>query len=350
MSIYELILSMLMSFVIAYFSIPLVIKIAYRIGAIDQPDQRKVHEKAIPRLGGLAIFTAFMFCMLFIVKVSGPFLGIIIGGFVIFLVGMLDDIYQISPWLKLIGQCIAAAIAMYSGVMVHFLTNPFDGMLGLGYLSYPLTFLWIVGISNAINLIDGLDGLAAGVSGIAAITMGIVAVLQGQIMVFIVAMILVSSIAGFLPYNFHPARIFMGDGGSNFLGFVLSCLAIMGLAKSAAIIALFVPILILGIPIFDTFFAIIRRIYNKKPIFMPDKAHLHHRLMAIGYSHQKSVMIIYGISGFFGTVAIGLTFINNPKAMLVLALLLILIVLGAEKIGMRTGETPARARARMAEQ
>ncbi|MEA1961831.1 MAG: MraY family glycosyltransferase [Bacillota bacterium] len=339
MSTSNLTYAVVSAFVIAYFSMPLVIRFAHRIGAIDQPDPRKVHQNAMPRLGGLAIFTAFLISMLFIVKVSGPFTGIILGGIIIFLVGMLDDVFQLSPWVKLIGQCIAAVVAMHFGVMVHFVTNPFDGMLGLGYLSLPITFLWIVGITNAINLIDGLDGLAAGVSAIAAATMGVVAFLQGQHMVFITAMVLVAAIAGFLPYNFHPARTFMGDSGSNFLGFVLGCLAIAGMAKSAAIISLFVPIVILGIPIFDTSFAIIRRIHNKAPIFMPDKAHLHHRLMAIGLSHRKAVLCIYGISGFFGGVAIILTKINNPKAMLVLAVLLLVVVIGAEKIGMRTGES-----------
>ena len=340
MPIYRLALTLIVACAIAYFSMPYVIKIAHRLGAVDQPDQRKVHNHIMPRLGGLAIFSAFIIVMLVGVQVSRPIIGIIVGGCVIFVVGMLDDIYQLPPWGKLIGQSIAAGIAIYFGVVVSFVTNPFDGLLDLGYLGMPLTFLWIVGISNAINLIDGLDGLAAGVSGIAAATIGFVAYSQGQESVFIVAFILVAAILGFIPYNFHPARTVMGDGGSNFLGFILGCLAIMGLTKSTAIISLFVPIVILGIPIFDTFFAIIRRINNKAPIFMPDKSHLHHRLMAIGCSHRGSVLIIYGISSFFGIMAIVLSYVNRPKATLVLSLLLLLIVVGAEKIGMCTGEKP----------
>ncbi len=350
MPVMKLFIAIMVSFVIAYLSMPLVIKFAHRIGAIDQPDKRKVHNTAMPRLGGLAIFIAFVFSMLFIVKVSGAFTGIILGASIVFLVGMLDDVFQLSPWVKLIGQCVAAFVAIQFGVLVHFVTNPFDGMVGLGYLSMPITFLWIVGITNAINLIDGLDGLAAGVSAIAAATLGIVAFLQGQTMVFAGAMILVASIAGFLPYNFHPARTFMGDSGSNFLGFVVACLAITGLAKSAAVISLFIPIVILGIPIFDTSFAIIRRMYNKAPIFKPDKAHLHHCLMAMGCSHQKAVLVIYGISSFFGLVAVVLTRLNNPKASLVLAVLLLLVVIGAEKIGLRTGETKKVTRSQAVEQ
>ena len=176
-------------------------------------------------------------------------------------------------------------------------------------------------------------------SAIAAATMGIVSLLHGQTAVAITAFILVAAIAGFLPYNFHPARTFMGDGGSNFLGFVLACLAIMGTAKSAALISLFVPIVILGIPIFIPF-AIIRRIYKRAPIFMPDKDHLHHRLMALGMSHRRSVLIIYGISAFFGGVAVTLSFITSPKASLLLALLLLAIVIGADRIGMFTGQPP----------
>ncbi|HQD90697.1 MAG: MraY family glycosyltransferase [Syntrophomonadaceae bacterium] len=340
MSTLMYIIIVLSAFVVAYFSTPLAIKAAYKLGAIDKPDQRKVHNQTMPRLGGLAIFLAFMIVTLISSWGNAAFYGILAGGLIVFLVGMLDDMYQLSPWVKLLGQCLAAAVAMYFGVIVHFVTNPFDGLLALGYLSLPLTFLWIVGVTNAINLIDGLDGLAGGVSAIAAATMGIVSLLHGQTAVAITAFILVAAIAGFLPYNFHPARTFMGDGGSNFLGFVLACLAIMGTAKSAALISLFVPIVILGIPIFDTFFAIIRRIYKRAPIFMPDKDHLHHRLMALGMSHRRSVLIIYGISAFFGGVAVTLSFITSPKASLLLALLLLAIVIGADRIGMFTGQPP----------
>ncbi|MGB4303673.1 MAG: MraY family glycosyltransferase [Syntrophomonadaceae bacterium] len=340
MSTFMYIIIVLSAFVVAYFSTPLAIKAAYKLGAIDKPDQRKVHHQTMPRLGGLAIFLAFMIVTLISSWGNAAFYGILAGGLIVFLVGMLDDMYQLSPWVKLLGQCLAAAVAMYFGVIVHFVTNPFDGLLALGYLSLPLTFLWIVGVTNAINLIDGLDGLAGGVSAIAAATMGIVSLLHGQTAVAITAFILVAAIAGFLPYNFHPARTFMGDGGSNFLGCVLACLAIMGTAKSAALISLFVPIVILGIPIFDTFFAIIRRIYKRAPIFMPDKDHLHHRLMALGMSHRRSVLIIYGISAFFGGVAVTLSFITSPKASLLLALLLLAIVIGADRIGMFTGQPP----------
>lgn len=344
MPFYTSAFTLVSAFVIAYFSMPLVIRLAYRLGAIDQPDKRKVHQTAMPRMGGLAIFSAFIIVMLLLVKVSGPFTGIVIGASLVFIVGLLDDIYQLSPWVKLLGQIIAASVAIYCGVIIHFVNNPFDGMLALGYLSIPLTFLWIVGITNAINLIDGLDGLAAGVSSIAALTMGVVALMQGQPMVAITAFVLVAATLGFLPYNFHPARTFMGDSGSNFLGFTLACLAVTGVAKSTAVISLLLPIVILGIPIFDTFFAIFRRIYKKAPIFMPDKDHLHHRLLKLGFPHRTTVLIIYGISGFFSLTAIALSWLNNPKATLILALLLLFVVIGANRIGMLTGKAKVPVR------
>ena len=338
MSIYMSALILVSAFAIAYFLTPPVIRLAHRLGAIDEPNKRKVHQTAMPRMGGLAIFLAFMLCMLLGVKVSGSYTGIVIGSVIIFVVGLLDDIYQLSARVKLVGQIVATAVAIYFGVVINFVSNPFDGMMSLGYLSIPLTFLWIVGITNAINLIDGLDGLAAGVAGIAGVTMGIVALMQGQSVTALVSFILVAAILGFLPYNFHPARTFMGDCGSNFLGFVLACLAVTGVAKSTAVISLIIPIVILGIPIFDTFFAIFRRIYKKTPIFMPDKDHLHHRLLKMGYSHQTTVLIIYAISAFFAFTAIALSWFDNPKATLVLAFLLLLMVIGANRIGMLTGQ------------
>lgn len=347
MPFYTWAIALVSAFVVAYFSMPLVIKLAYRLGAIDQPDKRKVHQTAMPRMGGMAIFAAFVIVMLLLVKVSGPYAGIILGASLVFIVGLLDDIYQLSAWTKLLGQIIAASVAIYFGVVIQFVNNPFDGMLALGYLSIPLTFLWIVGITNAINLIDGLDGLAAGVSTIAAFTMGIVALMQGQQMVAITAFVLAAAILGFLPYNYHPARTFMGDSGSNFLGFTLACLAVTGVAKSTAVISLLLPIVILGIPIFDTFFAIFRRIYKKTPIFMPDKDHLHHRLLKLGFPHKTTVLIIYGISALFSLSAIVLSWLSNPKATLILPLLLLLlVVIGASRIGMVTGQAKIPARVR----
>ena len=340
MPTYSIIIAIVTAALIAYFCVPLAIRVALRIGAMDEPNQRKVHQVAMPRVGGIAIFLAFFLSVLIFIPKSAQINGLIIGAAIIFIAGLLDDVFNLPAWVKLIPQLLAASIAVYSGIVVSFVTNPFNGMVNLGYLSIPITLIWIVGITNAINLIDGLDGLAAGVTAIAGCTMGIVTLLNGQTVAAVMAFILVASTIGFLPYNFYPARTFMGDCGSNLLGFVLGCLAVLGLAKSAAIISLFIPIVILVIPIFDTFFAIVRRIYNKTPIFSPDKDHLHHRLMGMGFSHQNSVLIIYGISCFFGVIAVVISTISSPKATLVLSLLLLLIVLGAFKIGLATGGKP----------
>lgn len=337
MSSFQQILAVAVAFALALAGTPLVIRLAHRAGAVDQPDERKVHQVAMPRIGGCAFFLAFMISTVFILKVPAPYTGIVLGGAIIFIVGLLDDVYQISPWLKLLGQCLAAVVAMSFGVVVYFVTNPFEGMFLLGNLALPLTFLWIVGITNAINLIDGLDGLAAGISAVAATTMGVVALLQGLDLVFMVAMVLVAALIGFLPYNFHPAKTFMGDCGSNFLGFVLAGLAVCGMTKSTAVISLIIPIIILGIPILDTLFAIVRRLNNRTPIFRPDKDHLHHRLMALGFSHRNTVLVIYAISAFFGALAIVFSLTNMTRVSLLLALVLIIVVLLAEKIGLRTG-------------
>lgn len=333
-----------MAFAAAYICVPLAKALAFRVGAIDQPDARKVHSRPMPRLGGAAIVAAFTLAVLLLVDLRPPYTGILLGGLLVFAVGALDDVLGLSPRVKLAGQLAAAAAAVAGGVNVSFISNPFDGIFYLGKLGVPLTMLWLVGITNAVNLIDGLDGLAAGVSGIAALTMGIIALDQGQAAVACLAFILAGAVAGFLPFNFHPARIFMGDAGALFLGFTLACLAVVGLAKSAALISLFIPIVILGIPVMDTLCAIVRRVNKKAPIFRPDRDHLHHRLLALGYSHRGSVLVIYGVSVFFGAVAIVLTRVSSPQATLILSLLLLLIVLGAGRVGM-VNPRPGAARA-----
>ncbi|SHG44787.1 UDP-GlcNAc:undecaprenyl-phosphate GlcNAc-1-phosphate transferase [Thermosyntropha lipolytica DSM 11003] len=337
------ILVIILAFIISFVAVPLSIKLAFALGAIDNPNPRKVHERTMPRLGGLGIFVAFMLGMLFMPDLAFPFRGIIYGGIIIFIVGLLDDLFKLKAWIKLIGQMAAAAVAVYCGITVNFVTNPFDGMLNLGILSIPVTLLWIIGVTNAINLIDGLDGLAGGVSLIAAGTLGAIALLKGNMPVFYASFLLVGAILGFLPYNFHPARTFMGDGGSNFLGFVLACLAVSGTAKGATAISLFLPIVVLGIPIFDTFFAIVRRVNRGVPIFKPDRDHLHHRLLALGLSHRGCVLVIYGISAVFAGVAVVLSLTSSPKALWVLGAFLVLVIIAAERIGLFRGEVRVEA-------
>jgi UDP-GlcNAc:undecaprenyl-phosphate GlcNAc-1-phosphate transferase len=327
----------IIAFVLAYLLMPVIIKLAFRIGAVDQPNARKVHSQPMPRLGGAGIFIAFIVIVGATLSLDRTLIGILLGGTVVFLVGVLDDIYHLSPWAKLAAQIAAALIAVYCGVRVDVMTNPFDGVFELGVLSIPLTLLWIIGITNAVNLIDGLDGLAAGVCAIAAITIGIVAWKGNQVVIAYVALVLTGAIIGFLPHNFHPARIFMGDSGSMFLGFILACLSVSGLAKGATLISLCIPVIILGIPVFDTLFAIIRRVNNQKPIFGADKDHLHHRLMEMGMSHQMSVIVIYFVSALLGGAAVVMAYVSSPKALLVLAAVLIMMIIGARRVGIIGG-------------
>ncbi|SEC33683.1 UDP-GlcNAc:undecaprenyl-phosphate GlcNAc-1-phosphate transferase [Paenibacillus sp. GP183] len=321
---------------------PLVKKFAFWVGAVDAPNHRKVHTRIMPRLGGLAIFLAFVGAYFVISPALEAFysdagLGILAGGFVIVLTGALDDRFQLSPKWKLLGQIIAAFIVVSFGLKIDLVNIPFgETNLDIGWLSIPITILWIVGVSNAINLIDGLDGLSAGVSGIATITILILALMMPNVTVVLLSVILLGSIVGFMFYNFHPAKIFMGDSGALFLGFALATLSIMGF-KQAAVVSLLIPIMILGVPLSDTFFAIMRRYVNKMPISAPDKSHLHHCLLQLGFSHRTTVLIIYGIALVFGGCAVVCSVLLSQEmtwvVTLVMVALLLVILLGAEALG-----------------
>lgn len=263
--------------------------------------------------------------------------GILVGGSIIVLIGALDDRFELSAKIKLIGQLIAAAIVVIGfGLQVEFINLPFGNvftMYDMEWLSIILTILWIVGVTNAVNLIDGLDGLAAGVSGIAIATTLVLAVLMGNVMVILLCAALLGSVVGFLFFNFHPAKIFMGDSGALFLGFSLASLSILGF-KTATIASFIVPIMILGVPISDTLFAIIRRVIHKKPISVADKNHLHHRLQEIGLSHRNTVLVIYGIATVFGICAVVLSQSTLWMTIIVTAIVLLALEIGAEAIGL----------------
>ncbi|NEW08871.1 undecaprenyl/decaprenyl-phosphate alpha-N-acetylglucosaminyl 1-phosphate transferase [Paenibacillus sp. SYP-B3998] len=321
---------------------PLVKKFAFWVGAVDAPNHRKVHTRIMPRLGGLAIFLAFVGAYFVISPAldavnSDAAFGLLLGGFVIVVTGALDDRFQLSPKWKLLGQLIAACIVVAFGLKIDLVNIPFGTTnFNIGWLSIPITILWIVGVSNAINLIDGLDGLSAGVSGIATTTILVLALMMGNVTVILLSVILLGSIIGFMFYNFHPAKIFMGDSGALFLGFALATLSILGF-KQAAVVSLLIPIMILGVPLSDTFFAIMRRYVNKLPISAPDKSHLHHCLLQLGFSHRTSVLIIYGIALVFGGSAVVCSvFISQDLTwglvMIIVALFLVMLV-GAEAIG-----------------
>ncbi|KMY55551.1 UDP-phosphate N-acetylglucosaminyl 1-phosphate transferase [Bacillus sp. FJAT-27231] len=313
---------------------PLVKKMAIAVGAVDKPNHRKVHEKIMPRMGGLAIFISFMIG-LFLLKPQSPFnSAIVVGGFIIIVTGMLDDRFELSAKAKLGGQLLAALIVvLYGGVKMEFITLPFGGEMEFGFLSVPLTILWIVGITNAINLIDGLDGLAAGVSSIALLTISLMAFMKGDVYVMSVALLVLGSTLGFLRYNFHPAKIFMGDTGALFLGYIIAVLSLLGF-KNITVISLIIPIIILGVPISDTFFAIIRRKVNKQPLSAPDKSHLHHCLLRMGYTHKQVVIIIYAIASMFGLAAVIFSMATIWGAFIMMAVIVIAIELFVESIGL----------------
>jgi UDP-GlcNAc:undecaprenyl-phosphate/decaprenyl-phosphate GlcNAc-1-phosphate transferase len=326
--------TLLICFLSSIFITPLVKKFAIKIGATDAPNQRKVHQKVMPRLGGAAIYISFIIGLLIMHPESPYATSIIIGSVIIILTGLFDDIYELSAKVKLLGQLGAAFVVVFmGGVHVQFINLPFGGQLEFGLLSIPLTIVWIVGITNAINLIDGLDGLAAGVSSIALITIAGMAIIMGDIFVTVIASILLASTLGFLFYNFHPAKIFMGDTGALFLGYMISVLSLLGF-KNVTVISLIVPVIILGVPISDTFFAIIRRIVNKKPLSAPDKSHLHHCLLRLGFSHRQTVLMIYALAAFFGLMAVIFSQAKLWGAFLLIFLLLLLIELIAEMIGL----------------
>ncbi|KPB05668.1 MraY family glycosyltransferase [Bacillus sp. CHD6a] len=330
----NIILAFLAAFASALLVTPLVIKFAFFIGATDKPNVRKVHQKIMPRLGGLAIFLSvavgYVVAGLYDQKVT----AITVAGIIIVITGILDDKFELSPKSKLTGQFIASLLIVMSGLTIQNIYIPFIGDVLLGYLSIPITILWIIAITNAINLIDGLDGLAAGVSAIAIATIAVMAFMNGKMLILTLSLIVLGSILGFLFYNFNPAKIFMGDTGALFLGYCISVLSLLGLYKSVTLFSFIVPILILGLPIFDTIFAILRRVANKKPISSPDKGHLHHRLISLGMSHRRAVLSMYCLSIFFSFVALMVSSSTIWGAIVITLILLVLLQLLAELVGL----------------
>lgn len=300
---------------------PLVEKLAVKCNAIDKPNERKVHKKPIPLWGGIAIAAGFLLAVLISIAFFGGvkhqldyrsarhFMGIAIGGVLMLILGMIDDKISVPAKIKLVCQIAIAIILIKFDIVITFLNIPGKGLIYLPtWFSWFATIFWIVGFTNAINLMDGLDGLLAGISTIFALLFFIVSFLKGQYLVALLMMALAGACIGFLRYNFNPARIFMGDTGSLFLGLMFSSLSIVGALKVASTAALFIPLLIMGLPVFDTSFAIIRRFIKRKPIFSPDKEHVHHRLLSYGLTQKQAVFYIYLICGTLGAIGISLAF------------------------------------------
>ena len=308
---------------IALISTPVVRSLAVRVGAVDVPkDGRRMHDHPIPRMGGLAIFFGFILSVLLYVEMTPQLRGMLLGGVIIVVLGIFDDIYALGAKFKLVIQIVAALTAVLSGNVIQILSNPNvlspNPWWDLGWLSYPATVLWIVAITNAVNLIDGLDGLACGVSTISALTMLVISLAVADAPVAIVMAALAGGCIGFLPYNLNPAKIFMGDTGSTFLGFILAVMSIQGLFKFYTIISFAVPFLMLGLPIFDTCFAFIRRIAHGQSPMHPDRSHVHHRLIDMGFNQKQAVAVLYIISAILGLCAVVLTTSGELKAMMLL--------------------------------
>jgi len=294
------------AFIVSYILTPYMAHVGKRQNMVDMPDHRKIHEEAIPNLGGIVIFFGFLLSLLFVIQIEGQFRALLIGGVIILLLGVVDDIANLSPKHKFIIQMIPALIVVIynSDLINNFIANQLKSFDLLGYLLYPILILWIVGVTNSINLIDGLDGLACGVSIISLITFFILGLRQNFETLNLVSIALAGSMLAFLRFNFYPAKIFLGDSGSTFTGFMLASVGALWLLNSGNAFFIFIPIIILALPIFDTLFAIWRRYRGHHPIFQADKGHLHHRLLVRGISHKNIVLILWGISAICSVIAL----------------------------------------------
>ena len=317
--------------IIAALIIPFVKKIALHIGALDIPDARKVHTKPIPRLGGLGIFIAFLVGYMIFGGNSIQMNSILIGSIIIVLTGIFDDIKPISAKAKLFGQIFASCVIVFYGNILLNNITVFGLDIYFGIFAYPITILFIVACTNIINLIDGLDGLAGGISSIFYLSTIVICFFQGRFMEleFVLSLLMLGSTLGFLVHNFHPAKIFAGDSGALFMGFTIAVISLLGF-KTTAITSVFIPLMILAVPILDTLFAIIRRLLKHQSISTPDKQHLHHQLLKMKFSHRNTVLIIYVITALFSTASILYTLHDTSDVFIgriIYGILIVLVVI-----------------------
>lgn len=328
MHVKEIIYMIVIPFLFVLAIIPFIQKVANHVGALDMPNERKVHKYPIPRLGGLGIYMGFLLGYVLFGTMSLKMNAILIGSFIIIITGIVDDIKPIPAKYKFLFQVVAACVVAFYGKILLQDLSAFGFYINFGIFSYPITILFIVSIINCINLIDGLDGLAAGLSSIYFMTIGIVIV--GWKHTFgldaIITFIMLGSTLGFLWHNFNPAKIFMGDSGSMFLGYMISIIALLGF-KNVTLTTLLAPICLLAIPIMDTLFAILRRIVNKKPISEPDKQHLHHQLLNLNLSHRNVVLVIYGLDILFASAMLVYMLYDRTVGVILYAILFIVVLI-----------------------
>lgn len=330
---YKYIIPFLAAFILTFIQMPFTIKIAKKKGFLDVPkDERRVHKKPIPVGGGIAMVISVSILMVYFLPINKNLIMALIASLIIAISGLYDDKEGLSPKLKFLFQILAAVILIIGGMKIEFFTNPFDShdaLLILNILSIPVTIFWVCGITNTINLIDGLDGLASGVSMICAISMFFITYKMGRYDVSLICVLVAGACLGFLPFNFNPAKIFMGDTGALYLGFMLSYISISGFLKQAAILMIFVPVLILGVPVFDTAFAMVRRKLSGKSMVEADKGHLHHRLLKMGLNQRQTVVILYSISAIFGVLANLISRFHSSIALVIsIGVLLIIVATG----------------------
>lgn len=327
MLVKEIIYMIVIPFLFVLAITPFIKKVANHVGALDIPNERKVHKVPIPRLGGLGIYMGFLLGYILFGTMSLRMNAILIGSFIIIVTGIVDDIKPIPAKVKFLFQIIAASVVAFYGKILLSDLSAFGFYIEFGVFSYPITILFIVSIINCINLIDGLDGLAAGLSSIYFVTIGIVIV--GWMHTFdldaVITFVMLGSTLGFLCHNFHPAKIFMGDSGSMFLGYIIAVIALLGF-KNVTLTTLLVPICLLAIPIMDTLFAILRRVINKKPIGEPDKQHLHHQLLNLNLSHRNTVLVIYFIDILFASAMLIYMLYDRTVGVIIYAILFIIVL------------------------
>ena len=348
----DIAIAFLLAFITAFVITPYTIRLAQKVGAVDYPNDRRINKKPMPRLGGLAVIAGFMVSAIYLIitmsiekkvnfaeeGLNRKLIGCLLGAIILGITCYIDDVKDIKPLVKLAGQVIAAIVVVSSGVLIDNFTIPFkeNNVMLNEVFSFVLTVGWIVGITNAINLIDGLDGLSSGITLISCISLLIIFALnESPLIAIILITALAGAIVGFLPYNFNPAKTFIGDVGSNFMGFAIAVISILGVAKTYTAIVIIAPIIVLALPIFDTLWAIVRRIVKTKSIkgvFKADKGHLHHRLMAKGYTQKQAVLILYGITATLGMVAIILLDSGIWKALSFALLVVVFVALGYKDI------------------
>ena len=300
--------ALLIAAVITFALTPLAMRAAWRLGVVDRPGGRRIHDRPIPLLGGIAIFLGILVAVLPNLDVDRRYASILIGAGLICLLGVIDDRFGIPPLPKLLGQIACAAIPVATGMTIDSITVPFiePSTVSFGVLAYPLTMIFIVAVANVVNLADGMDGLAAGVCGISALTFAILALSLGRISAGVMAAAVAGACLGFLPWNFNPAKVFMGDSGALVLGFLLACVSVQGVMKTAAALSLVFPLVVLLVPILDTSFVILKRLKSGQSIASADKNHFHHRLLRVGYTQRQAVGLLYAWSAVLAAFALAI--------------------------------------------